>query len=196
MDRRAAIILFASFVLTACSGSTSAPPKFKSVDVTGVDWGHGFDLTDHNGKRRTLSDFKGKVVMLFFGYTHCPDICPTALSDMALAVEKLGKDGERVQGLFVTVDPRRDTREVLAKYVPAFNPAFLGLYADEETTAGTAKEFKIFYSAQPADARGNYTVDHSAGIYVFDPHGRLRLFMRAGRSVDAMVHDIRLLLRS
>lgn len=195
MYLKAAILLALSLVLSACSdGASDPPPQFKSTDITSVDWGRDFRLTDHNGNPRSLADFKGKVVMLFFGFTHCPDMCPMALSEMALAVKQLGKDGDRVQGLFITLDPRRDTREVLAQYAPAFNPSFLGLYADEATTAGTAKEFKVFYSPQMADAQGNYTVDHTAAIYVFDAHGRLRLFMGAGRTVDAMAHDIRLLL--
>ena len=192
---RAAILVALALALSACSDRASVVPQFKSTDITGLDWGHDFHLTDHNGKPRSVADFKGKVMMLFFGYTHCPDMCPLALHDMALTVEKLGKDSARVQGLFVTVDPKRDTPEVLAKYVPAFNPTFLGLYADEKTTAATAKEFKVFYSAQAADAQGNYTVDHNAGIYVFDTHGRLRLFMGGGKTVDAMVHDIGRLLK-
>ncbi|WP_454754852.1 SCO family protein [Cupriavidus basilensis] len=124
--------------------------------------------------------------MLFFGYTDCPDVCPTTMADMAGVRAKLGEDGRRVQGLFVTVDPRRDAAQVLAQYVPAFDPSFLGLYGDENTTAALAREFKIFYGAQKADAQGNYTVDHGGGIYVFDPTGRLRLLMRPGTGVDSM----------
>ena len=133
--------------------------------------------------------------MLFFGYVHCPDMCPTALADMAVVVKQLGADGERVQGLFVTVDPRRDTPQVLARFVPAFHPRFLGLYADEGTTATLAKDFKIYYSAQPADAQGNYTVDHNGGVFVFDPRGRLRLFVGGQRSVAAVAADVALLLK-
>lgn len=195
MYLRVGVLAAFALILSACDDGASRPPsQFKSTDVTGVDWGRDFHLTDHNGNPKRLADFKGKVVMLFFGFTHCPDMCPMALSEMALAVKQLGKDGDRVQGLFITLDPGRDTREVLAQYVPAFNSSFLGLYADEAATAGTAKEFKVFYSPQTADAQGNYTVDHTAAIFVFDAHGRLRLFMGAGRTVEAMVHDIRLLL--
>jgi len=179
--------------LAACGEGTGGK-KFLSNDVTGVPWGRGFELTDHTGKRRTLADFRGKVVLLFFGFTHCPDMCPTALAQMAQAVERIGSDGAKVQGLFVTVDPKRDTAEVLGKYVPAFNPTFLGLRGSGEETAAAAAEFKIFYAAQAPDASGSYTVDHSAGIYALDRAGRLRLYMGPGRTVESMVHDIKLLL--
>lgn len=192
MDIKAAFVIALALLLPACGGGAS---PFKSTDISRVEWGRDFRLTDHNGRARGVADFKGKVVMLFFGYVNCPDVCPTTLADMARVVDKLGKDGERVQGLFVTVDPRRDTRDVLAQYVPAFHPSFLGLYADERTTAALAKEFKFFYSAQPANARGNYTVDHGGSIYVFDPRGRLRLLMGAGRTVETMLADVRLLLK-
>jgi protein SCO1/2 len=196
MDMRAAFVIALALLLSACGGgSGGASSAFKSTDISRVEWGRDFRLTDHNGRARGVADFKGKVVMLFFGYVNCPDVCPITLADMARVVDKLGKDGERVQGLFVTVDPRRDTRDVLAQYVPAFHPSFLGLYADERTTAALAKEFKFFYSAQPANARGNYTVDHGGSIYVFDPRGRLRLLMGPGRTVDTMVADVRLLLK-
>jgi len=175
--------------------SNGAASPFTSTDITGVDWGRDFHLTDHNGVPRSITDFKGKAVMLFFGFTHCPDMCPTTLANMAAVVNQLGKDGDRVQGLFVTVDPRRDTPQVLAQYVPAFHPRFLGLYTDEGTTAALAKDFKIFYSAQPADAQGNYTVDHSGGVFVFDPRGRLRLFVGGQRSVAAVATDVALLLK-
>jgi len=196
MDMRAAFVIALALLLSACGGgSGGASSAFNSTDISRVEWGRDFRLTDHNGRARGVADFKGKVVMLFFGYVNCPDVCPTTLADMARVVDKLGKDGERVQGLFVTVDPRRDTRDVLAQYVPAFHPSFLGLYADERTTAALAKEFKFFYSAQPANARGNYTVDHGGSIYVFDPRGRLRLLMGPERTVDTMVADVRLLLK-
>ena len=180
-------------LLVACGDGTGGK-KFFSTDVTGAPWGRGFELTDHTGTRRTLADFRGKVVMLFFGYTNCPDACPTAMAEMAATVAKLGPDGARVQGVFVTVDPKRDTPDVLAKYVPAFHPAFLGLRGDETETAATAAEFKIFYAAQAPNASGYYTVDHSAGIFALDREGRLRLYMSSGRTVESMVHDIKLLL--
>ena len=159
-------------------------------------------MTDHTGRRRTLTDFKGKVVLLLFGYTNCPDVCPLALAEMALVVKQVGAD--RVQGLFVTVDPERDTHEKLARYVPAFHPSFLGLRGSPEQTAQAAKEFKIYFQAQKADRgsssgheaeHGSYMVDHSTGIFVFDKDGRARLYFSAnGRTVGAMVHDVKLLL--
>ena len=146
-------------------------------------------LTDHNGKPRTLADFQGKVVVLFFGFTHCPDVCPTTLGELAMVMKELGKDADRVQVLFVTVDPERDTPEVLPQYVPAFDPSFLGLYGDAEATARTAKEFKIFYQKQPLPG-GGYSIDHSAGTYIYDQQGRLRLFAPygAGRAGAAARH--------
>ena len=183
--------------LVACGDRQGSPPAspFRSTDISSVDWGRDFHLTDHHGQPRSLADFQGKAVMIFFGYTHCPDVCPTTLAQMAQARAKLGPDGQRVQGLFVTVDPKRDTPGVLAQYVPAFDASFLGLYADENATAAVAREFKVFYSAQKPDAQGNYTVDHSGGVFVFDPKGRLRLFMRPGTAVDAMVADVARLLK-
>lgn len=176
--------------------------QFRGTDISAVQWGRGFDLTDHTGRRRTLADFKGKVVLLFFGFTNCPDACPTALAEMAQVVKQVGAD--RVQGLFVTVDPVRDTPEKLAVYIPAFHSSFLGLRGSPEQTAQAAKEFKIYFQAQKADEgsnsgheaeHGSYTVDHSTGIYVFDKEGRVRLYVRASdRSVSAMVHDVKLLL--
>lgn len=184
----------AAAVLVACGDGTGGK-KFISTDVTGVPWGRGFELTDHTGTRRTLADFRGKVVLLFFGYTNCPDMCPTALSEMAATVEKLGPDGARVQGLFVTLDPKRDTPEVLTAYVPAFHPTFLGLRSNAVDIASAAVEFKIFYAAQAPNASGYYTVDHSTGIFALDRAGRLRLYMGSGRTVESMLHDIRLLLK-
>ncbi|MEO8142814.1 MAG: SCO family protein [Betaproteobacteria bacterium] len=169
-------------------------PTFEAVDVTGAPWGRGFELTDHHGRLRTLADFRGKVVTLFFGYTHCPDMCPTTLAMLGEAVRQLGADANGVQGLFVTVDPKRDTPAVLAQYVPAFHPAFLGLYADEATTVRTAKEFKAYFQAQPANAHGSYTVDHSGQVFVFDREGRLRLFVKPSANSEAVAHDLRMLL--
>lgn len=183
-------------LLTACGQSASSPVSvFASTDITGVPWGHDLQLTDHRGRLRKLSDFRGKAVMLFFGYTHCPDVCPTTLSDMARVRAQLGADGALVQGLFVTVDPKRDTPQLLAQYVPAFDPTFLGLLGDEEATTAAAAEFKVFFARQKPDARGNYTVDHSGAIFVFDPQGKLRLLMRPGMGVDAMAADIAKLLK-
>jgi len=191
---RGVLSVVLALVLVACDNHASSP-RFASSDITGVRWGRDFHLLDHTGKPRSIADFKGKVVMLFFGYTHCPDQCPTTMAEMAGVRSKLGEDGRRVQGLFVTVDPRRDTPQVLAQYVSAFDPSFLGLYGDENTTAAVASEFKFYYRVQKTDAQGNYSVDHGSVIYVFDPTGHLRLLISPGTSVDAMAADVRLLLK-
>jgi len=164
------------------------------TDITGAGFGRDFQLTDHNGKPRTLADFKGKVVVVFFGYTHCPDVCPVTMSELASVANELGKEAERLQVLFITVDPARDTPEILSKYVPAFNPTFLGLYGDADATARTAKEFKVFYQKQPLP-NGAYSMDHSAGSFIFDPQGRVRLFAQYGQRAQALLHDIRILLQ-
>lgn len=184
-------VLF-SFFLFACS--TSDKPQFLSTDITGVSYAKNLDLTDHNGKRRTLADFRGKVVVIFFGYTHCPDVCPTTLSDLSIALKQLGKNASKVQVLFVTVDPARDTPKLLSQYVPAFNPTFLGLYGTDDEIAKTAKEFKVFYKKHESSSKEGYSVDHSAGTYVFDPKGRVRLYMNYGAAPGTIVHDISLLL--
>jgi len=181
-----------SALLAGCGGAPEAP-KFKLTDVTGAGFGKELNLADHNGKPRTLADFRGKVVTVFFGFTHCPDACPTTLAEMAQVAKALGPDADKLQVLFVTVDPERDTPQVLKQYVPSFNPAFLGLYGDAETTARAAKEFKVFYQKQPAKD-GGYSVDHGAGTFILDRKGRLRLFAQYGQAATTMLHDIRLLL--
>jgi protein SCO1/2 len=185
-------------LLAAC-GRQEAQPKFNATDISVVDWGRGFDLTDHSGRRRTLADFKGKVVMVFFGYTNCLDACPLALAEMAQAVMRLGPDAGRVQGLFITVDPERDTQEVLSKYVPAFHPSFLGLRGTPEEASRAAKEFKVYFQLnkkEVGDPR-HYLVDHTAGIFVLDVAGKPRLYVSASRrTVDRMVEDLRRLLAS
>jgi protein SCO1/2 len=181
----------AALLLAACAPEK---PSFKSVDVTGAEFGREFALTDHTGKARTLADFKGKVVAVFFGFTRCPDVCPTTLAEMKLVKERLAADGDKLQVLFVTVDPERDTPELLAKYVPAFDPTFLGLRGDAEATARTAKEFKVFYQKSPGSSPDNYSMDHTAATFIYDPQGRLRLFAKHGMGADALTQDIRLLL--
>ena len=176
------------------AGCGPGKPSFKSVDVTGADFGRELRLTDHTGKPRTLADFQGKVVVVFFGFTQCPDVCPTTLATLTEAMRRLGPDAARVQVLFVTVDPERDTPELLAKYVPAFDPSFIGLYGDAEATARTAKEFKVFYKKVPGSSPTNYSVDHTAALYIYDPSGRLRLFAKHAQGADALAHDIKLLL--
>jgi protein SCO1/2 len=183
--------------LTACDRMQSPVPpavSFKATDITGAPWGKDFRLTDHNGQGRTLADFRGKIVAIFFGYTHCPDVCPTTLSDFALAMRELGEDGKRVQVLFVTVDPERDTPELLAKYVPSFNPGFLGLYTDPVSLAALAKDFKVVYQKNTTSGSKNYLIDHSAGTYVYDTSGQLRLLIPYGAGPRDIAHDLRLLL--
>ena len=179
--------------LAACSPEG---PKFKSTDITGSDFGRELALAGHDGKPRTLADFRGMAVVLFFGYTHCPDICPTTLVDMAEVMKKLGSDAARVQVLFVTLDPERDTAAVLSQYVPAFDPGFLGLSGDAAATQRAAQEFKIFYEKRAGSTPSAYTVDHSAQSYVIDPQGRLRLFVRYDRIAQDLAEDLRTLLRA
>jgi protein SCO1 len=179
-----------SLTLAGCS----EPPAFKSTDITGSDWGKDFSLTDHHGQPRRLADFKGKAVVLFFGFTQCPDVCPTTLSAMHETMKLLGADAERVQVLFVSLDPERDTPELLAQYVPQFNPSFLGLRTDAEGTAAIAREFKVFYARQPGKTPDSYTIDHSTGSFAFDPQGRLRLLLRHGETPANIAADLKLLL--
>ena len=188
---RCSVPLLLAALLAACGPEAA---KFRSTDVTGADFGKALALTGHDGRPRSLADFRGKLVVLFFGYTHCPDICPTTLADTAAALKTLGPDAARVQVLFVTVDPERDTPELLAKYVPAFDPGFLGLYGDADATQRAAKEFKIFYEKRPGSAPGAYTMDHSAQTYVLDAQGRLRLLVRNDRIAQDLAADLRALL--
>jgi protein SCO1/2 len=188
-------LLGAALFVLSCVGCAPPQPGFKNTDVTGADCCKDFRLTDHNGKVRTLADFRGKAVVMFFGYTQCPDVCPTTMLEIKAVLQQLGADAQRVQVLFVTVDPERDTRELLSSYVPAFDPGFLGLYGDMETTAKTAKEFRVFYQKQPGTTPSTYTVDHTAGSYVFDPQGRVRLFVRHGDGGANLVADLRTLLK-
>lgn len=188
--RRGLSPVIAALLLAGCSGSGHS---FKNTDVTGADYGRDFTLTDHNGKTRTLADFRGKVVVAFFGYTRCPDVCPTTLAELKVVKEQLGEDGKRLQVLFITVDPDRDTRELLANYVQAFDPSFLGLSGDAAATAQVAKEFKVFAQKAPGKTPDSYTVDHTAGSYIFDPRGRLRLWVRQGNLANLLA-DLKALL--
>lgn len=186
-----ALVLAAlALALAACS----EPAKFNATDITGADWGKDFALTDHTGKLRHLADFKGKAVILFFGYTQCPDVCPTTLTAMKETMKALGPDAQRVQVLFATLDPNRDTPKLLAEYVPWFDPSFLGLWGDEQTIAATAKDFKVFYAKQPGKEPGSYSIDHTAASYVFDPESRLRLTVRHGETPERLAADLRQLL--
>ena len=196
MKRAFAATCVAAFavLLAALAGCSPSSPKFQSSDITGSSFGHDFALTDFNGKARTLEDFRGKVVVMFFGYTHCPDVCPTTLAELAETMKRLGADADKVQVLFVTVDPARDTPELLAQYVPAFDKRFLGLRGDADALAKTASEYKVIYQKQPGTAPGSYSMDHSAGTYIYDPKGRLRLYVSYGLGTDVFVHDIKALL--
>ena len=179
--------------LTACSPK----PEFKNIDITGsTAFGKDFNLLDPDGKVRTLADFKGKVVLMFFGYTQCPDICPTTLTEMQQVMTLLGPQSDKVQVLFVTVDPERDTAAILKQYVPAFDPRFLGLRpADDAALEKVAKDFKIYYKKVPGTSPGSYTMDHTAGSYAFDPEGRLRLYIKHAQGPEALTHDLKELLK-
>jgi len=185
-------------VLAACSPEHAPVEKpvegFNAVDITGAEFGKALTLTDHAGKLRHLTDFKGKVVALFFGYTHCPDVCPTTMFDLKQTMKLLGKRSDEVQVLFVTVDPERDTQEVLAQFVPSFDPRFIGLRGSAQETKGTLANFKVFYAKVAGSSKNDYTVDHSTGIYVFDKAGKIRLYMSYGEKSADMASDIKQLL--
>lgn len=181
-------------VLTACGRPENAAQAFVATDISGAEFGGNLALTDHHGQPRTLADFRGKVVVLFFGYTHCPDVCPTTMDDVAKSLKLLQGKRQQVQVLFVTLDPERDTQQVLAQYVPSFDPGFLGLYGDLAATEKVAKDFKLFYKKQASGGKSGYTIDHSAGMYVFDKQGKLRLFMSHGQKPQDIAHDLRLLM--
>ncbi len=182
----------ASGLLTACSGEK---PQFSAIDVTGADYAKDFALTDHNGKPRSMKDFQGKVVVLFFGYTQCPDVCPTIMTELVEVKKLLGADGDKLQGLFITVDPARDTPEVLKNYMANFDPTFLALYAEPQALAVIAKDYKVYYKKSEGKTATSYTMDHSAGSYIYDTQGKLRLYTRYGSGVAAMASDIKLLLQ-
>lgn len=181
---RIASLLWLALALAAC-----APQQFAGTDISQAAYAGDFKLSDHRGAARSMADYRGKAVVLTFGYASCPDVCPTTLAQAAQAVRSLGARGERVQVLFVTVDPERDTAELLGHYVPAFHPAFVGLRGDAAATAQVARDFKVFYNKQP-----NGTVDHTAGVFVFDPAGRLRLYHSASKTAADLAHDLELLL--
>ncbi len=190
MEKLSAIVLCLALLLGGCS----EPPAFHATNLSGADWGKDFSLTDPSGQTRRLADFRGKVIVLFFGYTQCPDVCPTTLASMRDAIKLLGDDAARVQVLFVTLDPARDTPELLAAYVPLFDPGFIGLRGDDATIAALAKEFKVFYTKQPGPTPDTYSIDHSTGSYAFDPQGRLRLLLRHGETPANVAADLKLLL--
>lgn len=183
--------------LSGCDGKTpgaTAKPSFKGVDITGAEYARTLSLTDADGQRRTLADFKGKVVVVFFGYTQCPDVCPTTMAELAEVKRQLGADGARVQGIFVTVDPERDTAALLKAYVANFGPDIIGLRGTPDEIKAAAKEFKVFYSKVPGKTENSYTVDHTAGSYVLDAQGRIRLLERYAIGADKLAADLKILL--
>jgi protein SCO1/2 len=184
--------LFWSIIICSFVAGCDSRPQFRSTDITGAPYGHTLELADHHGKPRRLEDFRGKAVVLFFGFTHCPDVCPTTLAEIAQSVKTLGKDAERVQVLMVSVDPERDTPEALAKYVTAFDPTFLALRGDLQATRKVASEFKIYF--EKAKTGDTYTVNHSVQSYVIDPQGRLRLLVRHDRVGQDLSADLKALL--
>lgn len=196
MARIAALLAAAALSLAGCERLASPKTPFHAADITGAPMGRSLALPDFNGVPRTLADFRGKVVLVDFGYTRCPDVCPTTLSDLASAVRSLGPEGARVQVLFVTVDPKRDTPELLRNYVPAFDPRFLGLRGDAEATSKVEKEFRIYAEEREGKTPDSYTVDHSAQVFAFDPEGRLRLMIAPGTPPGDIAADLRLLMNS
>ena len=186
-----ALSISAAAVLTACSPDG---PTFRGVNLTGADYARDFSLTDHHGQLRSLKDFRGKVVVVFFGFTQCPDVCPTSMQELAEVKAALGADGERLQGIFISVDPERDTLELLKAYMENFDPSFLALRPTPEQLPALAKDFKIHYKKVDGTTPTSYTLDHSAGSYLYDPQGRLRVYHRYGSGTEALTEDVRLLL--
>ncbi|MGA0569900.1 SCO family protein [Variovorax sp. VNK109] len=178
-------------LLAACS---DPKPAFKSVDITGADYAKDFSLTDHNGQVRSMKDFSGKLVVLFFGFTQCPDVCPTSMFELAEVKKALGADGNRLQGVFITVDPERDTPEVLKAYMENFDPTFLALRPTPAQLEALSKDFKMYYKKVPGQTPTSYTMDHSAASYVYDTQGRLRLYTRYGMGAAALTSDLKQLL--
>ena len=198
MDRRHLLQAIASaaaapLLLAACG---ERKPQFNAVDLTGADYAKDFHLPDTDGKVRSLQDFKGKAVVVFFGYTQCPDVCPTTMADIAQAKKLLGPDGAKVQGIFITIDPERDTPELLKAYVANFGPDFIALRGTPEQTAAIAKDFKVYYKKVEGKTPGSYTMDHSAASFVYDPEGRLRLYARYGAGPQVLADDLKQLLQA
>lgn len=179
----------------ALAGCQKTEEKFINTDLTGLAYAKDFNLTDHHGQPRSLKDFKGKAVIIFFGYTQCPDVCPTTLSEMAKVMQLMGSQADKVQVLFVTVDPERDTQDLLAAYMPNFDKRFLGLRGDPAATAKVGAEFKIVYQKRPGTSPDNYTVDHTAASYAYDPEGRIRLYLPYGAKPETIAHDLGILLK-
>lgn len=200
MYKRNALKLIAASAGSICAGglfvACSEPAaKFVAVDLTGADYAKDFQLTDHNGQLRSIKDFAGKLVVVFFGYTQCPDVCPTTMAELAEVKKSLGADGDKLQGIFVTVDPARDTPEVLKAYMANFDPTFLALIPTPAQLVALAKDYKVYYKKVDGPTPTSYTMDHSAGSYVYDMQGRLRLYARYGGGAAALAGDLKLLLK-
>jgi len=179
--------------LSACDAAK--PSGYKAIDITGAEYAQDLGLADTEGRVRHIAEFKGKLVVVFFGFTQCPDVCPTTMLELAEVKKALGADGDKVQGVFVSIDPERDTPEVLKAYVANFSPDFIALRGSLDETKAIAKRFKVFYAKVPGKTEGGYTMDHTAGSYVFDTQGKVRLFMRYGSGAEALKHDLQLLLK-
>lgn len=192
LNRRGLLAAALAAALAGCSRGDK--PAFKAIDITGAEYARGLALADATGRPRTLADFKGKVAVVFFGFAQCPDVCPTTLAEIAEARKALGAEGDKVQPIFVTLDPERDTPEVLKAYVAGFGPDVVALRGSLAETQAAAKEFKIFFAKVPGKTEGSYTIDHTAGSFVFDPQGRVRLFVRHAGGAEALAHDLKLLL--
>ena len=199
MKRRNALFAASASLLALSVGSLAACSETKAqlhgVDLTGADYAKDFQLTDHNGQLRSLKDFRGKLVIIFFGYTQCPDVCPTSMAELAEVKKMLGKDGDKLQGIFVTVDPERDTSELLKAYMANFDPGFLALRPTPEQLVALAKDFKIYFKRSEGKTPTSYTMDHSAGSYTYDTEGRLRIYNRYGMGAQAIADDAKVLLK-
>jgi protein SCO1/2 len=192
--RRRLLLALGAALLAACGRADRTVPRFHGVDITGADYARRLELPDAEGRLRSLAEFKGKATLVFFGYVQCPDVCPTTLAELAEVRRSLGADGERVQGVFVTLDPERDTPEVLKNYVSAFHPSFVALRGTPEQTRAAAQEFKVFFAKVPGKSEGSYTVDHTAASFLFDPRGRVRVYTRYGSGPKALADDLKVLL--
>ena len=195
LTRRAGLALVLALLTAGCDRlAPSNVPSFKGIDITGAEYARTFELPDQNGKLRTLADFKGKVTVVFFGFTQCPDVCPSTLAELSQVKKQLGAAGQDVQGIFISVDPKRDTPALLKAYVESFDPGFVALRGTPEQTTATAKEFKVFFAQVPGKTEGSYSVDHTAGADVFDRQGTVRLFVRYGSGAEALAADLKTLL--
>ena len=200
-DRRRAVAALAGVAVLPLvpmwlTGCTPEKPQFKSIDLTGADYARDFSLLDQNGQLRTVKDFAGKIVVVFFGFVQCPDVCPTSMAELSEVKRLLGTDGNRLQAIFITVDPERDTPELLKAYMANFEPTFLALRPTPAELVQVAKDFKIYYKKVDGKTKGSYSMDHSAGSYIYDPKGQIRLYSRYGSGADVVASDIRLLMKT